>query len=308
MYGANDQASCKSVSAMLAQGWKDGLQTVALTADDREAVLKFLAERPIHTVAMAGFIRDNGIISDLNRGAFYGCRDMSGRLEAVALIGHAILMDARTDRAVRALAELAKENIRTHMIMAEEERATSFLKYYGDGAQLLSRASRQVLLELRWPMQDQPVDGLRLGTLNDIDLVVPVHAQMSFDESGVDPLATDGSGFIARCARRLQLGRTFVLVEDGKLLFKADVIAETPEAAYLEGVWAIPEISGSGCARNCLTQLATILLTRTKTICLLSNIENERALAFYAKAGFTPRAVYDSIFLKRDIPTVRSMN
>src|SRR6185436_12983053 len=59
-----------------------------LTEDDRNEVFAFLAERPLHTVAMAGFIRDNGFDSPHNRGTFYGCRNSEGRLEGVALIGH----------------------------------------------------------------------------------------------------------------------------------------------------------------------------------------------------------------------------
>ena len=302
MYRANLQASADFTDAFLAPSWNDGLKTIELSVADQDEVLNFLSERPIHTVAMAGFIRDNGVVSELNRGTFYGCRDNQGQLEAVALLGHAILIDARSERSLRALARLARSIDGTHMIMAEAKSAASFLKYYSDGTQQFSRESQQVLLELSWPLLDlEEVKGLRPGTLEDLDLVVPVHAAMSFDESGVDPLSVDPNGFTTRCARRLQRNRTYVLVENNKLLFKADVIAETPEAIYLEGVWASPEISGQGCALRCLTQLAQVLLSRSDSICLLSNIENERAQAFYLKAGFTQRGVYDSIFLKREV-------
>jgi predicted GNAT family acetyltransferase len=283
------------------------MKAFPLAADDRDEVLTFLSERPIHTVAMAGFIRDNGVISEYNRGTFYGCRDLGGQLEGVALIGHAILIEARSERAIRALAELAKGVNGTHMIMAEEKSVATFLKYYIEASQEFARESQQVLLELQWPLQNlEEVEGLRLGTLSDLDLVVPVHAAMSFDESGVDPMTTDAVGFANRCARRLQRNRTYVLVENNELLFKADVIAETPEATYLEGVWASPKISGNGCARRCLTQLAKILLGRTKSICLLSNIENEKAQAFYLKSGFTRRGIYDSIFVKHDFTPVEA--
>ena len=42
-----------------------------LTTNNEAEVLEFLSERPIHTVAMMGFIRDNGIVSPLNRGIFW---------------------------------------------------------------------------------------------------------------------------------------------------------------------------------------------------------------------------------------------
>ena len=63
-----------------------------LHAADESEVLEFLSARPIHTVFMASLIRDNGIVSDFNRGSFFGCRSEDGTLEGVSLLGHATLM------------------------------------------------------------------------------------------------------------------------------------------------------------------------------------------------------------------------
>src|SRR6266487_1848867 len=75
-----------------------------LGEEHREEALKFLSKRPIHTVVMTGLIRDNGIVSEHNRGTFYGCRTERGELEGVGIIGHATLLETRTDRALEALA------------------------------------------------------------------------------------------------------------------------------------------------------------------------------------------------------------
>src|SRR5687768_9820315 len=89
------------------------LQT--LTGEHTAEVLAFLAERPLHTVIMASFIRDNGLVSPLNRGTFHACRNTEGRLEGVALIGHAILIEVHTDEALAAFARLAQECTRAHL-------------------------------------------------------------------------------------------------------------------------------------------------------------------------------------------------
>jgi ribosomal protein S18 acetylase RimI-like enzyme len=273
--------------------------TAPLTNEEKAEVLEFLSVRPIHTVAMAGFIRDNGIVNELHRGTFYGCRNLLGELEGVALIGHSNLIETRTDRALRAFAHVAKSCKSAHLIMGEQQRIEEFLEYYAEGGQQPRRACREVLFELRWPVETRDeIPGLRLGTVEDLDLVVPVHAQMSFEESGIDPLEKDPLGFRERCARRLRQNRTYVWIEDGELLFKADVISDTPEVIYLEGVWVSPDKSGKGHALRCLSQLAQTLLKRTDSICLLTNIENEKARKFYQKAGFKVRGIYDSIFLK----------
>src|SRR5436309_3200537 len=78
---------------------------------------------------------------------------------------------------------------------------------------------------------------LRQATLDDIEQIMPVHAQIAFEESGVNPLERDPEGFRRRTARRIEQGRVWVWTEGGRLIFKADVIADTPEAIYIEGVY-----------------------------------------------------------------------
>ena len=277
-----------------------GVTTGALEEREREEVLAFLAERPFHTVCMAGLIRDNGIESPLNRGTFYGCRNTEGRLEGVALIGHATLLDARTRRAFAEFALVAQVSTRTHMIMGEADVVEQFWNHYADAGQQMRRAGREFLFELRKPVEtESEIEGLRLATPEDLDLVAPVHAGLAAAASGINPLDVDPEGFRARCLRRIEQGRVWVIIgDDGRLLFKADVQAHTPEVIYLEGVYVSPAERGTGLGRACLKQLSRELLLRTRAICLLANEENQRAHFFYRICGFKLRGVYDAIFLR----------
>lgn len=270
-----------------------------LSGDCETEVLEFLAQRPLHTVAMTGFIQDNGLVSPLNRGTFYGCRNRRGELEGVALIGHATLMETRTDRALQAFAELARKCTTTHMIMGEQRRIEEFWRYYSEDGQAMRHACRELLFELTFPVQvRQEVPQLRLATLEDLDLVMPVHAQMAFEESGVDPLARDPLGFCERSVRRIQQGRTWVWIEDGKMLFKADVISDTADVIYLEGVGVAEDKRRTGQGLRCMSQLARNLLQGSMSICLLVNEKNRAAQNFYERAGFKLRALYDTVFLQ----------
>jgi predicted GNAT family acetyltransferase len=262
-------------------------------------VLAFLEKRPIYTACLAGLIRDNGLQNPLNRGTFYGYREPLGQLEGVCLIGHATLMETTSDRALQAFAKKAQQCKTVHLIMCEENRIDQFWSFYAVAGQEMRRACRELLLELRWPIEVSPqVSNLRLATVADLDLLIPVHAQMALDESGIDPRQQDPEGFLQRYMRRIQQGRTWVLTEDGKLQFKADVVAETPNTTYIEGVWVNPAVRGQGYGRRCMSQLARMLLWRTKSICLLVNDENEDARRFYEQVGYHLRTVYDTIFLK----------
>ena len=278
------------------------LTVTELAEKDTNEVLTFLIERPIHTICMMGLIRDNGIKSEYNRGTFYGCRNSDGRLEGVALIGHATLIETRIRGAIHQFALTAQIHNRLNMIMAEQESAEEFWNHYADDGQPLRLACRELLFRVDNKVEIQgQIEGLRLATLDDLPLVAPVHAAMAEAESGINPLQTDREGFLKRCSRRIDKNRVWVLIEDNRLIFKADVQAETPEVIYLEGVYVDPLVRGTGLGRRCFTQLCRTLLDRTRSICVLANEENEKAHAFYRMCGFKRISIYDTIFLKREL-------
>jgi predicted GNAT family acetyltransferase len=271
------------------------------TAAQKAEVLDFLSERPLHTVFMASLIRDNGLVSPLNRGTFYACRNEVHQLEGVALIGHATILETRTEAALQAFAELAQSVKHKHLIIGEQEKIERFWHYYAGAGQDARLLCRESLFEQRWPVEvREAVRGLRRATLDDLELVMPVQARMAFEESGVNPMEVDPTGFRLRCARRIEQGRVWVWVENGRLIFKADIISETPQVSYLEGVYVTPEERGKGYGLRCVSQLGRTLLARTESICLLVNEKNRETQDFYRKAGYKLRSCYDTIFLQRD--------
>ncbi len=274
--------------------------TVAPLAAGQEAeVLEFLSERPLHTVMMAGLVRDHGLVSTHNRGTFYGCRDSESRLIGVALIGHATLIEARVAGVVERFAKLAQECSSAHMILGEKEIVEEFWEHYAPRGQQMRRFCREVLLEQRWPVEVlEEVEGLRLATLEDLDKILPVQAQMAFDESGVNPLEVDPEGFRKRCARRIEMGRTWVVIDRDRVVFKADIISETPEVVYVEGVGVHPEERGRGLGSRCMSQLTRKMLRSADSVCLFVNAQNIEAQVFYNRLGYKQRSTYDSIFLQ----------
>lgn len=287
----------KNAAQSLAMMEADG-RVESLKDSDYTEVLTFLEARPVYTAYMSGMIRDNGIQSPLNRGTFYGYRNYRGALEGVALIGHATLIETTSDEALQAFAGLAQRCEKVHMIMGEQNRIDKFWGYYAAAGHEMRRACRELLLELRWPIEVSQITNIRLANERDLDLLIPVHAELAKSESGVDPRDVDPVGFVERYKRRIEQGRTWILIEDGKLQFKAEVVAETPETTCIEGVWVNPETRRQGYGRRCMSQLARMLLWRTKSICLFVNDENENARKFYQDMGYNFRTVFDTVFLK----------
>ena len=278
----------------------DSLSVHRLTNRHEREVLAFLAERPLHAVVMAGHIRDNGLESPFNRGTFHACRNGSGRLEGVALIGHATLVETRSEASLAAFARLAQARAQeAHMMMGEQEKIESFWRYYASAGQFPRRVCREILLEQRWPVEAlSPVEGLRPATLAELEEVMLIQGEMAQEESGVNPQETDPEGFRKRCARRIERGRVWVWMKGGRLIFKADVISDTPQAIYLEGVHVSAEERGKGYGARCISQLGQTLLARTGSLCVLVNERSRRALSFFERAGYKRRGRYDTVFLK----------
>jgi GNAT superfamily N-acetyltransferase len=279
--------------------------TEQLTANCEGEVLSFLQERPVHTVIMSGLISDNGLESSLSRGKFYAYRGTDGILEGVALIGHATLVEARSDTALASLAERASTISGVRLVLGEQDKVERFWNCYARHVNVAHLRRKELLFELRWPSPDaRVVPGLRCARTGDLDLVVMAHARMAQEELGFNPLAVDPDGFRERCARRIKQKRVWVLIQNRKLIFKADVVAKTDVAQYLEGIYVDPSERGKGYGTRCLIEVSRKLLARTQVLCQLINEQNRVAQGLARKAGYTVTSCYESIFFRE--PNVAS--
>src|SRR5690349_18654644 len=270
-----------------------------LVRSDQEEVLEFLSARPVHTVFKAGLIRDNSLVSPQNRGSFYGSRTRSGQLEGVALIGHATLIEAHTEDSLIGFARVARNCGNAHLIRGEQSAIQTFWKYYAGAGREPRLISREHLFQLKnLPTACDATMVLRLATIADIDKVMAVNSSMAFEEGGINPLQRDPGGFRHRTARRIEKGRVWVMFDENRLVFKTDVVSETPEVTYLEGVFVHPEERRKGYGLRCLTKLSAILMERSHSICLTVKHDNKSAIAFYSKAGFAPHSEYETIYLR----------
>jgi len=269
-----------------------------LQPNQEAETLEFLAERPIHTVFMSTLIRDNGLASPHNRGSFYVCRNSAEKIEGVALIGHATIIEARTDSAVAAFSQLAAQSQHAYLIRGERKTVDSFWKQFAEVGQQSRLVCRELLFESKTIPAFEPVCNLRPATIDDIEHVLTVNAMLAFEEGGINPFQRDPQGFRARTARRINQGRVWVWVENGKPIFKADVVGDTPEMIYLEGIHVHPQDRSKGYGKRCLAQLSSILLRRSRSICLTINQRKADTAAFYAKAGFDFHSEYETIYLR----------
>lgn len=264
-----------------------------------EEAFEFLNSASVHAVILSGFLADNGIDEDLNRGKFFGHRDERGEIDGIALIGHSTIFDVRTQTALTAFAAEAKRSTRPiNLVMSSGELAETFFNEYSGFLYSPRKRCVEYSFFTGFPFVVQESGyKIRLATADDLEQVARVQAELAFIESGVNPLAIDPDGFRRRVLRRISQGRTYVVTDNGSLMFKADLMASTSEIAYLEGVYVSPEERGKGTGPACLSQVCIELLRFSSSICLLSNIELKQAHKCFERAGFRRGDNLVSLFL-----------
>ena len=131
----------------------------------------------------------------------------------------------------------------------------------------------------------------------ELDLLVPACVAMFTEEVGISPVTADGGAlYRARIAELVRGGRAFARIEDGRVVFKAEVGAVTAAACQLQGVWVPPDLRGKGLsAPGMAAVVAAALADIAPVVSLYVNDYNEAALATYRRVGFTDHATFMSV-------------
>jgi RimJ/RimL family protein N-acetyltransferase len=255
--------------------------TVSPTLDQ---VLDFCAEEPVERV----FLED---IARRGLGRFSAVAGTDGRLEALCHVG-ANIVPSGSDCAAFAQAA-ARSGAR---MVIGEERAVGELWDASRRRMPQPRDDRpgQPVYALREP--PEPGDtGLRAARLIDLELLVPACAEAHREEIGVDPMRRDAEGFRWRTRQQIEEGRSWLWVEKGVILFKAEASAWTPAAVQLQQVWVDPQARRRGYARRALCDLCCLLLEHVPAVCLFVRPENDPALRLYDSIGMARELTYRSL-------------
>lgn len=298
-YNQADHQKTSLLEYTLANAVANQSRVRVLTENDRQEVLSFLQVRPVHTVVMSSFIHDNGLENPSNRGRFYGYCNRAGEIEGVALIGHTTLVEARSEESLIALALKARESeTPIHIMMSDGNSIERFWQFYSGETRVPRLVCEERLFEIKHPvMVRQAVPGLRPATAAELLPIAEAHAAVALADSGVNPLEKDRDGFLKRVLRRIEQGRVWVVFDNETLAFKADVVAETSDVMYLEGIYVSPDSRGKGFGADCLSQLSRVLLEKVKYVCLLSDVGSARAHHAYLKAGFKSKDCCVTMFV-----------
>ena len=250
----------------------------------REQVLEFCAREPVERV----FLED---VARRGLGQFFATERGDGTLASLCHIG-ANLVPSGDGCAAYAEAAAAGK---ARMIIGEARAVTAVWD-----------AARDALPAPREDRPGQPVyviddppepgeTGLRPAVPADLERLLPACAAAHELELGVDPLTRDPEGFRWRTSAQVDEGRSWLWLEDGVVLFKAEASAWTPHAVQVQQVWTDPEARRRGYAARGLRDLCRLLLETTPRVTLFVRRDNAPAIALYESLGMRRALEYRSV-------------
>src|SRR4029077_4374153 len=91
-------------------------------------------------------------------------------------------------------------------------------------------------------------------------------------------------------------GRAFARIEGGRVIFKAEIGAVTPQACQVQGVWVRPEYRGQGLAAPGMAAgVVEAARAIAPVVVLYGNDYNAPARAAYLRAGFAETGRFMSV-------------
>ncbi|MGH7725347.1 MAG: GNAT family N-acetyltransferase [Candidatus Eiseniibacteriota bacterium] len=293
-----------------------------LVSRHRDAAYAYLTERGLRDIFLASKIHEGALTfpDGAGQGRFLGAFD-GEKLEGVLFLGHGglVVFSAERPHARRLFAEEAwKERAKIRLLVGEWASVSDFWGHLEAAGFVARRDWREVFCEAdRASLSPEREPRLRLAEASDLPVLVDLSARAYREETGEDPLAAMGEGYVRHVARNVEEARTFVLEDSGsRLVFKADLSARCPAGAQIVGVFTEPELRGRGIARRCTGEIVHRLLeangqaSGVSAVCLFVREDNAPARRAYERAGFVPSMTYRRLFVEAvaTVPAVTTSN
>jgi uncharacterized protein len=277
------------------------LRTAALRVlgpADLPAVSEILDRDPVANVFVASRVEAYGLEPRRLGGEMWG-HVVDGRLAALCHAGANLVPVEAGPDAVRAFADRARRQGRRCASVVGPREMVAPMWELLEPAWGPAREVRpdQPLMTTSAP---SPVPGdpaVRRVRADELDVLLPACVAMFTEEVGVSPTAGDGgAAYRARVAELIVAGRSFARIEDGRVLFKAEVGSATGAACQVQGVWVPPDLRGRGLSTGGMAAVVDAALRDiAPVVSLYVNSYNTAARATYRRVGFTDRGSFMSV-------------
>ncbi|WP_399085090.1 GNAT family N-acetyltransferase [Streptomyces sp. BBFR2] len=270
-----------------------------LEPGELDAALEVLDRDPVANAFVAARVQVAGLDPWRLGGEMWGWYT-GGRLESLCYAGANLVPICATPEAIRGFAERARRQGRRCSSLVGPAEATAALWSLLEPAWGPAREVRahQPLMVTSTPSAEiAPDPYVRRIRKNEMELIMPACVAMFTEEVGISPMAGDGGLlYQARVAELVGSGRSFARVENGKVLFKAEIGAATPRACQIQGVWVDPEHRGKGLSETGMAAVLRYALADVApVVSLYVNDYNTAARAAYRRVGFEEVGAFMSV-------------
>ena len=222
-----------------------------------------------------------------------------GRLVSLCYSGANLVPVAAGEEAARHFAERARaQGRRCSSIVGPVPAVTEMWRILRPswGEPRAVRA-RQPVMATSAPPSIEPDPAVRRVTMNEFDILYPACVAMFTEEVGVSPQTGDGGVlYRARVAELIRARRAFARIENGRVVFKAEIGAVTPHACQVQGVWVHPELRGRRYAVHGMAAVVDeALRSVAPAVTLYVNDFNVPARATYRRVGFRDVGTFMSV-------------
>jgi uncharacterized protein len=265
---------------------------------DRDEVLAICDRDAVTNVFVSSRVRIAGLDPGRLGAQVWGYVE-AGRLTSLCYSGANLVPVSAVPGAVAAFAERARmQGRRCSSIVGPasvvRELWDLLAPYWGRPREI--RASQPLLAMSSDPLPE-PDPLVHIVRPDQIDILLPASIAMFTEEVGVSPVGPDGgASYRTRVAELVRAGRSFARIEQGRVIFKAEIGAVTPLACQVQGVWVPPELRGRGHAVHGMAAVvAEARRSVAPVVSLYVNDYNAPARAAYRKVGFTQAGILTSI-------------
>ncbi|ROQ65647.1 hypothetical protein EDD93_0037 [Streptomyces sp. 840.1] len=273
--------------------------TRVLEPSDLGAALAVLESEPVANAFVTSRVQIAGLDPWRLGGEMWGWY-ANGRLRSLCYSGANLVPICAGPEAVRAFADRARRaGRRCSSIVGPAEPTAQLWRLLepGWGPAREVRAN-QPLMVTENPAADVTPDPLvRRVRKDEMDILMPACVAMFTEEVGISPLAGDGGLlYQARVAELIAAGRSFARIEDGKVVFKAEIGATTAQACQIQGVWVAPEFRGRGLSEAGMAAVLRYALADiAPVVSLYVNDYNTPARRSYRRIGFREVGAFMSV-------------
>lgn len=268
--------------------------------DDRDlpAVRAVLAQDSVANVFVASRIEAAGLDS-WRLGAEVWGHVRDGRLDALCYSGANLVPACAGAAAVRAFADRSRSRPRRCSSIVGPAAAVAALwaRLGSSWGKPRDVRADQPLLATSGPPTVDVDPAVRRVRPAEFDTVLPACVAMYTEEVGVSPLGGDGGAlYRARVAELIAAGRAFARIENGRVLFKAEIGAVSRSVCQVQGVWVDPALRGTGLGTaGTAAVVATALRDIAPIVSLYVNDYNEAARAAYRRVGLRQVGTFMSV-------------